>query len=74
MSGPDPWKHRGVSMRCRTCMWYTPKPIEGDLFTNEPPIGRCRRHSPTLDGYPAVFPVDWCGDHKIDETKIDASY
>lgn len=33
-------------------------------------IGRCRRHAPTISGYPAVFESDWCGDHKLDETKL----
>jgi hypothetical protein len=36
----------------------------------EGPLGRCRRHAPTLSGWPAVFDVDWCGDHKLDETKL----
>lgn len=55
----DPWIHRGEHMRCFTCMWFTPK--QGN-------VGRCRRRSPTLSGYPAVYAnADWCGDHKIDE-------
>lgn len=58
----DPWRHRAEFMRCVTCMWYVPK----DPDT----IGRCRKKAPTLDGYPAVFPTDWCGDHKIDENKL----
>lgn len=33
-------------------------------------IGRCRKHAPTMDGFPVVFPGDWCGDHKFDEEKI----
>ena len=33
-------------------------------------VGRCRRHAPKLGGYPVVFSNDWCGDHKLDETKI----
>jgi Pyruvate/2-oxoacid:ferredoxin oxidoreductase delta subunit len=33
-------------------------------------IGRCRRHAPTMNGYPVVFEDDWCGDHKLDETKV----
>jgi hypothetical protein len=33
-------------------------------------LGRCRRHAPTMNGYPAVFEDDWCGDHKLDENKI----
>ena len=33
-------------------------------------LGRCRRHAPTMGGFPAVFEQDWCGDHKLDENKI----
>lgn len=58
----DPWAHRAISMRCATCMWFAKKG-EGDL-------GRCRRRAPELSGYPAVFVTDWCGDHKLDETKL----
>lgn len=35
-----------------------------------PLLGRCRRHAPTLGGWPVVFADDWCGDHKIDEAKL----
>lgn len=35
-------------------------------------LGRCRRHAPTLGGWPAVWSDDWCGDHKLDENKVDA--
>lgn len=60
--GPDPWKNISVGMCCRSCMWFVRK---GDGA-----LGRCRRHSPTMSGYPAVFEHDWCGDHKLDETKL----
>lgn len=33
-------------------------------------LGRCRRHAPTMSGWPVMFVNDWCGDHKIDEEKI----
>ena len=33
-------------------------------------LGRCRRHAPTLSGWPAVFVNDWCGDHRLDEKKL----
>lgn len=56
----DNWKHRSLSMRCKTCMSYVPK--SGDM-------GRCRRHAPTLAGWPVVYDSDWCNDHKIDENK-----
>ena len=64
-TAPDPWKHRGNAMHCSTCMWYVAKNApNGNLE-----LGRCRRHAPTMNGYPVVFPVDWCGDHKLDEMK-----
>ena len=62
----DPWKHRSTGMKCSTCMWYVAKQT---TLSNYPEIGRCRRHSPTMNGYPVVYPTDWCGDHKLDETK-----
>ena len=54
----DPWQHRAERMRCKTCMWFIGK--AGN-------VGRCRRHAPTMSGYPVVFTTDWCGDHKLDE-------
>lgn len=68
----DPWQHRSERMTCMTCMWFLVKgsrlqattgPMKGEQ------VGRCRRHSPSLDGFPVVFGADWCGDHKVDETK-----
>lgn len=59
----DPWAHRAQHMRCASCMWFVLK--EGG-----PKLGRCRRHAPTLAGYPAVFDTDWCGDHKLDEARV----
>ena len=59
----DNWEHRSETMKCKTCMWFVPK-APGVL-------GRCRRRSPELGGWPAVFETDWCGDHKLDETKLD---
>lgn len=68
----DPWKHRQANMRCGTCMWFVLKtPASGSHATpTNARLGRCRRHAPTLSGYPAVFTNDWCGDHKLDETKL----
>lgn len=64
----DPWKHRSNGMRCNTCMWFVRK-IVGDGVDRKQ-VGRCRRHAPTMNGYPVVYSDDWCGDHKIDETKV----
>jgi len=62
--GLDPWIHRSARMRCRTCMWYVAK-AKSQVLSSE--VGRCRRHCPTMSGYPVVFSTDWCGDHKLDE-------
>ncbi|MCC6989937.1 MAG: hypothetical protein IT181_13110 [Acidobacteria bacterium] len=59
----DPWAHRSAGMRCASCMWFVPK--KGAVVD----LGRCRRHAPTITGYPVVFSSDWCGDHKLDENK-----
>ena len=67
----DNWKHRNIGMQCRTCMWFAAK-VSGDNPNGDVAsikIGRCRKHAPTMTGYPVVFVSDWCGDHKLDETK-----
>jgi hypothetical protein len=75
----DPWKHRSVGMRCRTCLFFVRKDAELRVGTPCSPdspvppqkvVGRCRRHAPTMNGYPVVFDDDWCGDHKLDENKV----
>jgi len=60
----DNWKHRSIGLRCTTCMWFVLK--EG----SKKGLGRCRRHSPTMNGYPVVYGTDWCGDHKMDENEV----
>ncbi|HUU96487.1 MAG TPA: hypothetical protein VM487_12170 [Phycisphaerae bacterium] len=64
---PDPWKHRSRMMSCATCMYCVPK--VRDVESTAAPLGRCRRHAPTIAGYPVVFFTDFCGDHKLDENK-----
>lgn len=82
----DPWKHRSAGMTCATCMWsvikvrttliqagsQVGKSLSPDELDREPlpVLGRCRRRAPTMNGYPAIFQTDWCGDHKLDENKI----
>ena len=68
----DSWKHRSLGMRCRTCVSFVVKHSSRPIDPHNPvaALGRCRRHAPTLSGWPAVYEVDWCGDHKIDEEKI----
>jgi len=69
----DPWKHRSSGMRCKTCIYFVPKETPNRDPGNRPDdstLGRCRRHAPTMSGYPAVFGADWCGDHKLDETLL----
>jgi hypothetical protein len=53
-------------------MWFVKKATEakpGEPETRRGALGRCRRHAPTMNGYPATFESDWCGDHKLDENK-----
>ena len=61
----DLWRHRSAKMKCGTCMWWVAK--VGPTVVE---LGRCRRHSPTLGGWPAVYEGDWCGDHKVDENRL----
>lgn len=62
----DHWKHREEHLLCRSCMWFVRKEMRSGKTTS---LGRCRKRAPTLQGFPAVFEQDWCGDHKIDEEK-----
>jgi hypothetical protein len=66
----DPWIHRNATLRCWCCMWFVSKKLEGQVDGQS--FGRCRRHAPTMSGYPAVFGTDWCGDHKMDVEKLEA--
>lgn len=81
----DPWMHRSKGMKCRSCMFFVRKIIQNSYCTyivngvdvgskgEEIPtkLGRCRRHAPTMNGYPVVYDSDWCGDHKVDENKVN---
>ena len=60
----DPWAHRSEGMKCKTCMWYVTK-FNGPILGGGKETGRCRRRSPSMNGYPVVFTDDWCGDHKL---------
>ena len=68
----DPWKHRSSGMKCQSCMWFVEKAGQENEQGQKPvrSIGRCRRHAPTMNGYPVVWNDDWCGDHKLDENKL----
>jgi len=52
----DLWGTYTQNLCCKTCFYYVQKTAD---------IGRCRRHAPTMKGFPVVFPNDWCGDHKL---------
>jgi len=62
----DHWQHRSKGMQCQTCMWFVCKAKEGQISE----VGRCRKHAPTMIGYPVVYLSDWCGDHKLDSGKL----
>jgi hypothetical protein len=57
----DSWEHRSELMTCRYCMFWL--------------NFRCRRHSPgteAIQGWPATFSADWCGDHKLDKKLMES--
>lgn len=62
--GHDPWAYRSAGMRCTNCMWFVEKQSEKIRVDK---LGRCRRRCPTMNGYPAVYESDWCGDFKLKE-------
>ena len=67
----DNWIHRSKGIKCKTCMWFMPKMrFDADETKPQQNLGRCRKSAPTMNGWPVVFPDDWCGDHKLDENKI----
>ena len=69
MAAPDDnWKHRSSGMTCASCMWFVPK-AKADGTQSK--LGRCRRHAPYPFGWAPVFETDFCGDHRIDENRID---
>jgi hypothetical protein len=68
----DNWMHKSACMRCLTCAFFVPKAKTSSTLLDDPVLGRCRKHAPTMNGWPAVFENDWCGDHKLDENKLDA--
>lgn len=67
---PDNWAHRSENMLCSTCMFFVPKKVKKGRGVIDSELGRCRERSPTLRGFTPVFDNDWCGQHKLDETKI----
>jgi len=72
----DPWKNRSEGLLCKTCWMFVKKAVSPEKSIGKTEkddrgdIGRCRKHAPTMNGYPVVFETDWCGDHKVDENKI----
>ena len=66
----DSWVHRSDGMRCRTCIWFVRKYASDPKPVDRREVGRCRRHAPTMGGYPVVYQTDWCGDHRVDENKV----
>jgi hypothetical protein len=72
-TGADPWAQRNKGMKCMTCIWFVLKQRIGTSNSDInalAQVGRCRRHAPTMNGYPVVYMTDWCGDHRVDENKV----
>jgi hypothetical protein len=51
-------------------MWFVEKVSDVERAIDAAKIGRCRKHAPTMMGYPVVFTNDWCGDHKLNENTL----
>lgn len=66
----DLWENRSDNMKCKTCIWFVPKMAKDQKQVGVYDLGRCRRHCPTMGGFPVVFVNDWCGDHRLDENKM----
>ncbi len=69
----DPWKHRSKGIKCNTCIWFVLKRPDEPGIIKRPfgYTGRCRRRAPVVRyGYPVVFELDWCGDHKLNENEV----
>jgi len=64
---PDNWKHRSSGMLCLSCMYFMVKSNDAKEPTK---VGRCRRHAPSMQGWPVMFTTDWCGDHKLNENCV----
>lgn len=61
--GDDLWGDK-EGMICNTCAFFVEKKSKVVRIVSNI-LGRCRRRAPTMNGYPAVFSRDWCGDHKL---------
>ena len=63
----DNWADK-TQFGCQTCQWWAKKErahLPQADHVDALVVGRCRRHAPSLGGWPVVFPTDWCGDHKL---------
>ena len=67
----DNWKHRSSKMKCGTCMYFVEK-HSVSIQSSDNVIGRCRANAPTMKGWPVLFSKDWCGNHKLDENKLES--
>ena len=63
----DNWALRNKTMVCLNCIHFLLKKTDLDPKTYPGSVGRCRRHAPTLQGFPVVMETDRCGDFKLDE-------
>ena len=57
----DPWKNRTDRMHCCTCIYFVRKVRVKDESPATGKVGRCRRHAPSMNGFPVVFENDWFG-------------
>ena len=48
----DNWEGRASGMVCKTCIFFVPKLSNVIREAESPDMGRCRRHAPTMGGFP----------------------
>lgn len=58
MNGVDP-----ATFTCATCEFFS-------TVAATPRMGHCRRHAPTMEGFPPVTLGESCGDHRLDTNKV----
>lgn len=48
-------------------------PVQGGEPARRLGLGRCRKHAPSMGGFPVVTEADWCGDHRLGGSVMQAA-
>jgi len=59
-------------MKCEKCIYFVEAKKETfEIYEPDKSIGTCRFNPPSFEGFPKVSSNDWCGQHKLDENKLN---